>query len=232
MLNKVKDLNSNLELKIAVATKELAQKNKENEALSARNMNWFVSVLKLLSLTIEVRDPLIRGHAERVTKYSQAIWDELSSEFTGSQETRQTLFTACMMLDIGRQAMPEELLKKKTQLTPEEWAVMKKQPVVGAQIIKQVDELKHVSEIILAHRERFDGTGYPKGLKAESIPIESRILAVADVYDAMTTDRPFRPRKEGFEALEEIKRGMGTQFDPIIAQAFINAYSKDKIANR
>jgi HD-GYP domain-containing protein (c-di-GMP phosphodiesterase class II) len=231
LYQKVNDLNQDLQLKIALATRELVQKNKENEVLSLKHQNLFINVVKIIALAAEIRDPYIRGHAERTTKYAQATWEELITlpGFKDSDDDRKTIFMACMMQDIGRLAVPDEILQKKSALTPEEWAIMKKQPLVGAQIIKQVEEMKLVSEAILHYRERYDGSGYPKGLKGDTIPLVSRLLAIVDAYDAMTTDKPYRPRKEGLLALEEIKMGINKQFDPKLAEAFVQAYEKGKI---
>jgi len=229
----VLDLNRNLEQRIALATKEIAERSKENEQLYIQHSRLFIDVTKLLSLAVEARDPFIRGHAERMTKYAQAVWEEMVINFglKDSPETQRVLFMACMMQNIGRIAVPDTILKKNGPLTPAEWAEVKKHPVIGAHIIKQIDELKEVAEAVLHHREQFDGTGYPQALRGEQIPLVARIIAVVDAFDAMIHDRPFRPRKENIEAISEIKRGSNTQFDPTIVQAFINAYEKEKIVD-
>jgi HD-GYP domain-containing protein (c-di-GMP phosphodiesterase class II) len=233
LYQKVLDLNRNLEQKIVLATREVAERNKENEQLYVQHNRLFIDVTRLLSLAVEARDPFIRGHAERITKYAQAVWEEMVNNFKlqESPETKRVLFMSCMMQNIGRIAVPDTILKKNGPLTPEEWAEVKKYPVIGSHIIKQVDELKPVAEAVLHHREQFDGTGYPQALQGEQIPLVSRIIAVVDAFDAMIHDRPFRPRKENIEAIAEIKRGAKTQFDPTIVQAFINAYEQGKVVD-
>lgn len=233
LYQKVLDLNRNLEQKIALATTEIVERNKENEQLYVQHNRLFIDVTRLLSLAVEARDTFIRGHAERVTKYAQAVWEEMVNNFKlkESPETKRVLFMACMMQNIGRIAVPDAILKKNGPLTPEEWAEVKKYPVIGSHIIKQVDELKPVAEAVLHHREQFDGNGYPQALQGEQIPLVSRIIAVVDAFDAMIHDRPFRPRKENIEAIAEIKRGAKTQFDPTVVQAFINAYEQGKVVD-
>jgi HD-GYP domain-containing protein (c-di-GMP phosphodiesterase class II) len=231
LYQKVLDLNRNLEQKIVLATREITERNKENEQLYIQHNRLFIDVTRLLSLAVEARDPFIRGHAERIAKYAQAVWEEMVTNFglKESLETKRVLFMACMMQNIGRVAVPDTILKKNGPLTPEEWAEVKKYPVIGSHIIKQVDELKPVAEAVLHHREQFDGTGYPQAMQGEQIPLVSRIIAVVDAFDAMIHDRPFRPRKENIEAIAEIKRGAKTQFDPTVVQAFINAYEQGNV---
>lgn len=231
LYQKVLDLNRNLEQKISLATREIAERNKENEQLYVQHNRLFIDVTRLLSLAVEARDPFIRGHAERITRYAQIVWEEMVTNFglKESTENKRVLFMSCMMQNIGRIAVPDTILKKNGPLTPEEWAEVKKYPVIGSHIIKQVDELKPVAEAVLHHREQFDGTGYPQALQGEQILLVSRIIAVVDAFDAMTHDRPFRPRKENIEAIAEIKRGAKTQFDPMVVQAFISAYEQGKV---
>jgi HD-GYP domain-containing protein (c-di-GMP phosphodiesterase class II) len=231
LYEKVVDFNRTLEQKVAAATKEISKCNQENTGLYLKYHGLFIDVVKVLAVAVEVRDPYIKGHAERVTNFSQAIFEELNS-IPGIKippELRGTLYMACMMQDIGRLAIRDEILRKNGPLTNEEWLEMKKHPIVGAHIIGQVEELKPVAEAILFHRERYDGTGYPKNLKGDQIPLVSRIIAVADAFDAMTSERPFRLRKDDSTAVEEIKKGMNAQFDPNVVQAFLRAYQKGKI---
>jgi HD-GYP domain-containing protein (c-di-GMP phosphodiesterase class II) len=123
--------------------------------------------------------------------------------------------------DIGKVGISDQILKKPGPLTIEEWDEMKKHPEIGYRICLSSPELTAISEFVLSHHERWDGTGYPRGLKHDEIPILSRILAIVDAYDSMTNDRIYRKALSKQAALEEIKDKAGTQFDPVIADAFI-----------
>jgi HD-GYP domain-containing protein (c-di-GMP phosphodiesterase class II) len=131
--------------------------------------------------------------------------------------------------DIGKVGIRESVLQKPGPLTPEEWEEMKKHPEIGYRITQNIPELAAVAEYILYHHERWDGKGYPRGLKGEEIPLLCRILAVADAYDAMTSDRTYRKAMSREEAIAEIKRNAGTQFDPIVADNLINMLAKENI---
>jgi len=126
-----------------------------------------------------------------------------------------------MLHDIGKIGIDDKILNKPGKLTEEEWAIMKRHPEIGYRIARASHKLARIADYILTHHERWDGAGYPKGLKGEDIPLLSRILAVADAYDAMTEDRVYRKAMSKEQAVEEIRRNAGTQFDPLIANIFI-----------
>jgi len=130
-----------------------------------------------------------------------------------------------MLHDIGKVGIDDSILKKPGRLTDREWAIMKKHTEIGYRIAMSSPELEKIAEYILTHHERWDGKGYPYGLKGEEIPLLSRILAIADSYDAMTEDRVYRKAMSHEEAIEEIKRNAGTQFDPFIAELFLQINS-------
>ncbi len=124
--------------------------------------------------------------------------------------------------DIGEIAMPENILRKPCYLTPDEWQIMKKHPEIGNSITRSVPNLTAIAEAILAHHEHWDGAGYPNGLKGEQIPLLSRILAVTDAYVAMINGRPYKQAISQQQAIEEIERCAGTQFEPVLVDLFIN----------
>jgi HD-GYP domain-containing protein (c-di-GMP phosphodiesterase class II) len=128
---------------------------------------------------------------------------------------------AGLLHDIGRIGIDESILVKTDALTQKEYEALKKHPVIGANILKDVNFLEKEIPLVLYHHERYDGNGYPQGLKGREIPLGARILAVADAYDAMTTDRGFKRRMSEQEAIEELKQGKQTQFSPEIVDAFI-----------
>ena len=133
--------------------------------------------------------------------------------------TVRRLRLAALLHDIGKVGVPGAVLRKPGPLTDEEWAAVRRHPEVGAEIVARVPGLTPVAEIILAHHERWDGSGYPRGLKGEEIPVEARILAVADVYDALRSDRPYRPAWSEEEALSYIRAQSGRLFDPRVVEA-------------
>ncbi len=181
-----------------------------------REMN-FESVLALVQ-AIEMRDSYTRGHSLQVASLSVIIAQEI--EFT-EREVELIKF-AGLLHDIGKIAIPESILHKPTFPTEKEWRIIKLHPEKSAMIIEPIKGLRQVSNWILHHHERWDGSGYPENLKAEHIPIQSRILAVSDTYSAMIGDRPYRKCFGDDEARREIKRVSGTQLDPHITDIFLN----------
>jgi HD-GYP domain-containing protein (c-di-GMP phosphodiesterase class II) len=133
------------------------------------------------------------------------------------------LVLLAVLHDIGKVGIKESVLQKTETLTAEDWEEMKKHPEIGCRIAQNTPELGPIAEYILCHHERWDGQGYPQGLKGEEIPLLCRILAVADAYDAMTSDRTYRKALSREEAIEEIKRNAGTQFDPQIVEMFLES---------
>ncbi len=132
------------------------------------------------------------------------------------------------MHDIGKINISREILNKKMPLAKEEWEILKQHPVNGVEIIKPVSSLESISDLILHHHERYDGKGYPDKLKGDDIPFLARALTVVDSFDAMTSNRPYNRRKTYEEAIEELKRCSGTQFDPYIAEKFIKVIIENK----
>lgn len=140
-----------------------------------------------------------------------------------SPEEKGDLSLLALLHDIGKIGVNPAILNKPAPLTDSEWMEMKRHPEIGWRIVKEIPDIKNIANYILCHHERWDGKGYPAGLKANHIPLPSRILAVADAYDAMTNDRIYRKKMEREEALEELKKNAGTQFDPQVVDYFIKA---------
>ncbi|WP_156802681.1 HD domain-containing phosphohydrolase [Coprothermobacter platensis] len=175
-------------------------------------------IILILVKALEFRDPSTAGHSERVAKIASDFASFIG--YTGSNV--EDIYWAGILHDIGKVGVADYVLKKPGSLTPEEYIEMKKHPVFSEEILSQSDTLKKYAKWVGAHHERWDGNGYPRGLSGEEIPIEGRILALADAFDAMSTDRPYRKGKSLNEAIDEIAKCGGTQFDPYLAAQFVH----------
>ena len=174
--------------------------------------------LETLGGALDLKDAETEGHCERVTAYSLALCKAMGVEAQQLPEIARGAF----LHDIGKMSIPDHILRKPGPLSPEEQEIMRKHCEIGHEMLSRVPFLRGVARIVLAHQERYDGTGYPHGLKAEEIPLGARVFAVADTLDAMTSDRPYRSALSLDEAKAEIIRCTGTQFDPKVTQAFLS----------
>jgi putative nucleotidyltransferase with HDIG domain len=186
-------------------------------AALAETERTYDATLAALSGALDVRDTETEGHARRVVRYMELIAEGLNVPV----EQYATLRRGALLHDIGKIGVPDHILRKPGPLTENEWHTMKTHPDLGAKIIANVPFLEDVAVIIRAHHERWDGNGYPEGLADERIPLGARIFAVADSFDAMTSDRPYRRGRQLDAALAEIQRCAGTQFDPQVVAAFL-----------
>jgi diguanylate cyclase (GGDEF)-like protein/PAS domain S-box-containing protein len=173
--------------------------------------------IKLIMQTLNEKDDGNEEHAKRVSVLCESIGVSLRLDHASISE----LGTLGLMHDIGNIAIDARIMNKPDALTNAEWSEIKRHPEIGFRILSSVNELAPLAKIILAHHERWDGTGYPRGLKGEEIPLKARILTVADAHDAMISERPYRKAMSKDDAIEEIRRNAGTQFDPMIAELFI-----------
>ncbi|MEA3424043.1 MAG: diguanylate cyclase, partial [Bacillota bacterium] len=172
--------------------------------------------------TLHEKNKREERHSSRVSELSEKI----GRDYGLSDREVFELKSAGWLHDIGKIAISENILNKKGRLTQEEMMEMKKHPEIGYRILSAVNEMSNISEYVLAHHERWDGKGYPKGLSANQIPLQARIISVADSFDAMTRERTYRAVLSEEEAIEEIKRNSGTQFDPDVVEVFINKVMK------
>jgi putative nucleotidyltransferase with HDIG domain len=197
----------------------------DNSRLYRELEEMFFQTADSLADAIEQRDPYTGGHTQRVTLYSQAIAKYLQL----NPLERKWLKIASVLHDIGKIGIEDKILKKPARLNLDEFDLIKHHSDIGAKIIEHIRQLKEIIPGVKYHHEQLDGKGYPDGLKGEEIPLIAKIVAVADTYDAMTTDRPYRKAMEKEVAIEELKRCSGTQLDQRVVEAFIQAHEKGEI---
>jgi len=191
-------------------------------------LDAFLSIARAIASAVDARDPHLVGHGERVCEFAQATArvHGLEKEFT------DRLGLAGLLHDIGRLGIPEHILAKPGPLTPAEFRIIRAHPELSVRFLEKVDYLSDVFGAILHHHERYAGGGYPDGIEGEDIPLGARILAVADAFDAMTSSRPFRSALTDGEALAELNREKGSQFDPILVESFMRAYEEKLILSQ
>ncbi|PIZ41699.1 HD domain-containing phosphohydrolase [Candidatus Aquicultor secundus] len=186
----------------------------------------YIDTVKAFVQAIEAKDSYTKGHSENVAGYAIAIAQKMGID----GERLKTLKTASLLHDIGKIGIKEEILNKPARLNNEEYEHIKQHPHIAFQILEHVPALKEIADIILYHHEKFDGTGYLMGLQGEDIPLEARILAVVDTFDAMTSSRPYREAASIETARAELLKNAGTQFDPKIVEVFVDLLDKGELA--
>ena len=194
----------------------------DNARLYQELEEMFFQTAESLADAIEKRDPYTGGHTQRVTAYSLAIARHLALD----PAERKCLRIASVLHDVGKIGIEDHILKKPGRLDEEEYSRIQNHPELGAEIIQHIRKLREVIPGVRSHHEQMNGSGYPSRLKGEDIPMIARIVAVADTYDAMTTDRPYRKALEKEMAVGELRRGAGTQFDAHVVDAFLKAYQR------
>ena len=187
------------------------ERQKNDVKLILQSMNTFISF-------IDAKDPYTRGHSRRVAMYAA----EIAKRMKLSQEEVQNIYYAGLLHDAGKISIPDAVLNKPGKLTEEERKLIQNHTVAGGKMLRQLSSLKGVRETALYHHERFDGTGYPEGLKGTDIPLYARIVGVADSYDAMSSNRIYRRHLNKDDIIEEIQKGSGTQFDPDIVKYMVD----------
>jgi HD-GYP domain-containing protein (c-di-GMP phosphodiesterase class II) len=189
------------------------------------NKELFMSAIRMLAAAIDAKDPYTRGHSERVKDYSMVIARQMGYNPADLERVE----IAALLHDVGKIGIDDRILRKPTNLTPEEFEVMKTHPDKGASILAQIAQLSDIIPGTRAHHENYDGSGYPNGLKGEEIPILARIITIADTFDAMTTDRPYQKAFTLEFALNRIRSMASIKYDPKIVDAFSRACEEGKV---
>ncbi len=184
---------------------------------------YLTKLITVLVKTLEYYDRYTQGHSERVARYAVKIAERIGLD----RERIKRVYWASLVHDIGKIYIPQNLLNKNGRFTEDEYEFVKIHPVKSEEILSQVEELKDLGKIVRHHHERWDGKGYPDGLSGENIPLESRIIAVADAFEAMTAERPYKRALSLKEAIQEIEKNKGTQFDPFLAEIMIGIIKEE-----
>ena len=196
---------------------EKGQRRAAEQALSSLKASYGTTV-RALADSLELRDDSTGGHAERVTRLALQLTREVAPELADQPD----LEYGFLLHDLGKIGIRDAILLKPGPLDPDEMAEMRTHPTLGANIVDRIPHLTGIArDVVASHHEAWNGGGYPNGLREDEIPLVARIFAVVDSFDAMTNDRPYRQARPASEALDEIERCAGTQFDPEIARAFV-----------
>jgi putative nucleotidyltransferase with HDIG domain len=207
----------------------LSQERADELELRAKQLAGFqVALLSALLRTLDLRDRMTARHSAAVARYAR----ELAARAGLTPDEQELAHTAGLLHDIGKFVLPDDVLKTRGKLTPEDWDQIRRHPYEGARIVSQIDGYRPVGDIILAHHERIDGLGYPRGLSGEQIPLIARVISVCDTYDAMTARDSYRDPKSSFEAIAEMRRCSGTQLDGRLVELFIEMLADKDIAYR
>ena len=174
--------------------------------------------LEALGNALDLKDAETEGHSKRVTAFTMAIAHALGLP----DERRKVIGRGAFLHDVGKMAIPDAILRKPGRLTPAEQAIMREHCLLGYQMLKKIPFLHEPAEIVYSHQEHFDGSGYPRGLRGEQIHLGARVFAVADAFDAITSDRPYRAAQSMSSARREIEKNAGTQFDPNVVKIFLS----------
>jgi HD-GYP domain-containing protein (c-di-GMP phosphodiesterase class II) len=200
---------------LARSFNEMALRLKESRQ---RLREYFYCVIQSLAKALEAKDAYTSGHSERVAAYAKRI--ALAMGFP--EEKAELLFRVAQLHDIGKLNVPQEILNKKEKLSDEDWAVIRQHPAVGSKVVEPIFPDEETLSVVRSHHERFDGKGYPDGLRGSGIPVFAQIVAVADAYDAMTSHRAYRQALSPQVVREELLKGCGTQFNGEIVKVFLN----------
>lgn len=204
--------------------KEIKEQTSIIKQHSNRLRDIALQTITAFSRAIDAKDEYTNGHSTRVAEYSRMIAKRLGK----SVYEQRNIYMIALMHDVGKVGIPDSIINKPAKLTDEEYAVIKEHPVIGYNILKDVDQMPDIAIGARLHHERYDGKGYPLGLAGKDIPEIARIISVADAYDAMTSNRSYRSPLPQEKVADEIRKGRGTQFDPVFADVMLDIISEDK----
>ena len=205
-------------------TKEIEEKNAQHAELLEKMQKTYTDIVSTLADTIEIRDHYTNEHSERIALLAK----ETAKVLECDDEFISRLHFASILHDVGKIGIPDHILNKPGLLAEEERITIQKHPIIGEKIIRNIEGLKDIASVIRSHHEKFDGTGYPDGLKGEEIPFAARIIAVVDAYIAITDERPYKPSKSSLEAQKKLIINSSSQFDPQVVDAFLYAIQINK----
>lgn len=205
-----------------VKSQEIRIQNQILKLTNEKLEESYLGTIRTLATVVDTKDRYTYGHCETAMQYAVSTARELSL----SESEVAAVQLAAIFHDVGKVGIPDNILNKPSQLTDDEWKIIKEHPIIGAKLIQEIATLTPVIPGILYHHERYDGKGYPNGLAGENIPIVAQIIAVADAYQAMTSDRPYRKALGRDHAMGELRRCAGTQFNPRVVEAFARALER------
>jgi putative nucleotidyltransferase with HDIG domain len=206
-------------------TDQLETYIKDLQQSAAENRELFLGTVKGLAAAIDGKDPYTRGHSERVSRISMAIAQRLGLPDDECEKIR----ISALLHDVGKIAIDDNILKKPAALTDDEFAIMKQHPQKGYKIMSQIRAMKEFLPGMYMHHEMVNGQGYPQGLKGDEIPLMAKVVAVADTFDAMTTDRPYQQAMKFEDAVARIQSFVGTRYDAVVVSAFVEACEDGQI---
>lgn len=209
-------LQTDLSHEVEKKTQEVMAQHDKLERIS-------MQIVTALSGAIDAKDTYTNGHSTRVAEYSR----EIARRAGLSEKVQNDIYMMGLLHDVGKIGMPDAIINKPTKLTEEEYSIIKNHPVMGARILKNITEFPKLITGARWHHERYDGKGYPDGIAGEDIPLEARIIAVADAYDAMSSRRSYRDVLAQKQVRAEVEKGKGTQFDPVFAEIMAAMIDED-----
>jgi putative nucleotidyltransferase with HDIG domain len=200
---------------VARAASVVSQAGPSNQPLEIQQ-----AAVLALETTLQRRDPTTGSHSRKLREFAERTAIQMGFDVA----TVQVVCWAALLHDIGKMGVPEKILNHPGPLSADEWVIMKRHPQIGADIVLRAADLSQIASLILSHHEKYDGSGYPYGLKEEEIPLGARILAVVDAYSAMVDGRVYRPARSHMEAVTEIERCAGIYYDPRVVKAFLSLF--------
>ena len=209
-------LQADLAHEVEKKTQEVTAQHEKLERIS-------MQIVKTLSGTIDAKDTYTNGHSTRVADYSK----EIARRAGLSEGIQNDIYMMGLLHDVGKIGVPDAIINKPAKLTDEEYSIIQNHPVMGAKILKNITEFPKLSTGARWHHERYDGRGYPDGISGEDIPMEARIIAIADAYDAMSSRRSYRDVLPQAQVRAEVQKGKGTQFDPVFAEIMLHMIDED-----